>query len=217
MKNLLAFLGVVFCFIFFTSFVSAQQYGCAQYGGCAPSFTILVHKMVGMPNNSNTDPTSANFVDNLSPSDPRFHAGQFIFFKVIVKNTSNSTLTNVVVKDFVPSFIDPVVGPGTFDSGSRTITFTVGSLSPGQEQDFFFKMQVEGTNQLPSDKGLFCETNQVQATSDQASGSSTSQFCIEKQVSGVTGVPSAGPEFGLILLGLNLAGVGAGLALKRKV
>lgn len=219
MKKILAFLFLVISYFVFTTGVSAD-YGCngqyGQYGGCNPSYTILIDKFVGMPDTSITDPTNANYVDNLSPSDPRFKAGQTVFFKAKVKNTSNVTLSNVIVKDFVPSFIDPVAGPGTFDSSSRTISFNAGDFAPSEEKVYFFKMQVMSVDKLPSDKGLFCVVNRAQAFNDKASDEDSAQLCVEKQVLGVSNVPSAGPEFGLILLGLNLGAIGIGMFLKKK-
>ena len=218
MKKLLAFFVAVFCFMFYVSFVSADcngQYG--QYGGCNPSYTILIDKFVGIPDTSITDPVNANYVDNLSPSDPRFIAGQTIFFKAKVKNTSNVTLYNVTVKDFLPSYIEPVSGPGVYDGNARTITFSAGDFAPGEEKVYYFKMQVDSTSYLPADQGLFCIVNRAQAYNDNTSDDDTSQLCIEKQVLGVSNVPSAGPEFGLVLLGFNIAGIGAGLMLKKRV
>lgn len=217
MKKVTRFLVILFAFVFALaapSVVSAQ-YG--QYNQNYPSMNIVVNKMVGMPNSSITDPSQASYVDNLSPSDPRFSPNELVFFKVQVENTSNVELDNVILKDFVPGYLTPLSGPGTFDSSTGTITYTIGTLSAGQEQDFYFKMQVKTQNQLPADKGLFCFNNQAQAYNGQASDSDTSQLCVEKQVTSVTTVPSTGPEFGLVLLGLDIAGIGLGLALKKKL
>lgn len=220
MKKLLALVAVVFGFMLYSSPAFADnscngQYG--QYGGCPPSVTILIDKFVGKPNASLTDPKSADYVDNLSPSDPRFKAGQLVFFKAKVKNTSNTTLTNVTVKDYVPWYIEPVEGPGTYDPSTRVISFNAGDFSAGEEKLYYFKMQVFAKDKLPNDKGLFCLVNQVKAYNDNTSDDDTAQFCVEKEVLGVTNVPSSGPELGLLLLGLNFAGIGVGLALKKKV
>lgn len=216
MKKVFIFVLLVVSYLFFATGIHAD-YGCSdQYGGCAPSLTISVNKQVGVPGGTNTDPTLANFVDNLSSADPRFSPEQLVFFKVTVKNTSNTTLSNVTVKDVVPSFIEPVSGPGSWDGSNRVITFSAGDFTPGEEKVYFFKMQVDPIGSLPSDKGLFCIVNQAQAFNDRVSGSDSSQLCIEKQVLGAATVPASGPEFGLLLLGLNLAGLGVGFTLKRK-
>lgn len=217
MKKALVFLAIVLCFMFYVSAVFADcngQYG--QYGGCPPSVTILVDKFVGKPNTSVTNATSADYVDNLSPTDPRFRAGQAIFFKAKVKNTSNTSLYNVTVKDNIPSYIEPLEGPGTYDGNARVITFNAGDFSPDEEKVYYFKMQIDSVKYLPADKSLFCIVNQVKAYNDRTSDDDTAQFCVEKEVTGVTKVPSAGPEMGVLLLGLNFAGIGIGMFLKKR-
>lgn len=217
MKKVLVFLALVVSSFFLAKTVSSDcggQYG--QYGGCNPSLTILVDKFVGKPNTSVTNAGSADYVDNLSPSDPRFKANQTIFFKTKVKNTSNTTLYNVTVKDFLPSYIEPIEGPGIYDGKARTITFNAGDFAQDEEKVYYFKMQIDSVQYLPADKGLFCIVNQVKAYNDRASDDDTSQFCVEKEVVGAKKVPSAGPEMGVLLLGLNFAGIGMGMFLRKK-
>ena len=192
------------------------QYG--QYGGQpAPVQTILIDKMVGKP----SAPTkggvvTVQYVDNLTPSDPRFSPGQEVMFKLKVKNTSNVTLNNVTVKDYVPAYIEPVEGPGTFDSMSRVITWDAGSFAPNEEKTYFIKMQLTTQDKMPANKGLFCLTNKSQVYNGYASDDDSAQFCVEKTVVGVTTAPKAGPEMGLALMGLNAIGIYVGMRLKKK-
>lgn len=224
MKKFYAFLLFILGFAFYASPAFADscsgQYG--QYGSCAPSMSIAVSKMVGKPDTSVTKPEDASYVDNLIPSDPRFKADQTVYYRIRVRNTSGTKLYNVTLKDFVPSYINPVQGPGTYDPNSRIITYAVGDMDANQENIYYIRMQVVNQNNLPSDKGLFCIVNKAEAYNDKTYDSSTSQLCIEKQVAGISTtksavLPAAGPEMGLILLGLNIAFIGTGLALKRKI
>ncbi len=196
-------------------FLATAAYG--QYGAPGPSLSILIEKMVSTPGTSGGQATNATFVDNLSPSDPRFAPGQTLFFKLVVQNTSNVTITNVTVTDNVPTDIQPISGPGSFDSNSRVLTFGAGDFNPGDQKTYYLQMQVLPQNQLPADQGLFCQTNTATASNGTVSDNSSSQFCIEKQVLGVATTPSAGPEFGAVLLSLDLIGVGAGWLLKKKI
>ena len=189
------------------------QYG--QYGGQpSPVQTILIDKMVGKPSvPTKGGVVTVQYVDNLTPSDPRFSPGQEVMFKLKVKNTSNITLNNVTVKDYVPAYIEPVEGPGTFDSTSRVITFDAGSFAPNEEKTYFIKMQLATQDKMPANKGLFCLTNKSQVYNGYASDDDSAQFCVEKAVVGVTITPKAGPEAGILLLGAQgiLMGVGYGL------
>lgn len=188
----------------------------AQYGQpVGPSFSISINKLVGKPGKT----TNVDFVDNLFVSDPRFAPGQDVFFKLIVKNTSNVTLTNVTVKDFVPFYIEPVEGPGSFDAGTRTVTFNAGNFTSREEKTYIFKMSVFNQGDLPSDKGLFCLVNKSQASNDKAFDQDTAQFCIEKQLPStpkiITKIPSTGPELGIILLSFEGLALTAGLMLRK--
>ncbi len=201
--------------------LSYAQYG--QYGSPPPQGAISIEKLVSMPFSTlPADLSTLTFVNNLSPADPRFAPGKDVVFKIIIQNTSSTTLTNVTIKDILPANVSPIAGPGTFDSNMNTISFTVSDLNPGDQQVFFLTAQIAQSNQLPADKSLFCLVNTAQVFSNTSNGTnspsdqSTSQFCIEKQVLGVTTAPSAGPEFGFLLVGGELATLGLGLYIKRQ-
>ncbi|MGB5034771.1 MAG: hypothetical protein WBO56_03165 [Microgenomates group bacterium] len=89
------------------------QYG--QYGAYGPygqggqSNSILVDKTVGMNQvTTKGGTTSTTFVDNLGSTDQRFFAGQTVSFKIKVKNTSDHKLSNIVVKDTLPTSLEAV-------------------------------------------------------------------------------------------------------------
>lgn len=218
------FVGSVLLFTLFASPVKAQ-YGCpgqyGQYGSCPPSQSILVDKFVGKTVvTSKGGLTEIEYVDNLSSSDPRFKPGNQVAFKLKVKNTSNTTLSNVIVKDFVPLYLEPIEGPGTYDSASRTITFNAGDFAASEEKVYYLKMQFSSQGNLPADQGLICVVNKVNASANGVSNEDTAQACVEKQVTGVTPgvtrVPQAGPEMGALLLTGQFLALGAGMFLKRK-
>jgi uncharacterized repeat protein (TIGR01451 family) len=189
------------------------QYG--QYGGETPSYSILIDKMVGKPGTSN-DATSYQYVDNLSVSDPRFKPDQLVFFKIKIKNTSTKKLVGMEVKDVVPSYLVPVEGPGSYNTTTREIVWNAGDFEVDEEKVFYIKMKVLPQASLPADKGLFCVTNFVKATSANAYDDDTAQLCIEKQVIGAKKVPQAGPEMGVLIFGVNILTAGLGLAIRKK-
>lgn len=191
------------------------QYG--QYGPPTPSYSIVVDKMVGKPYQTKGGITNLEYVDNLTPSDPRFAPNQEIYFKIKVKNTSTSDITNVTVKDYVPLYLTPIEGPGTWDQNTRIISWNAGDFQVDEEKVYYIKMKINPQNQLPADKGLFCLVNKVEALSDEAVDDDNAQFCIEKQVTGVKKVPSAGPEMGILLLSTQFALLGTGIILKKKI
>ena len=212
---------IVFALITVLALLSAStssvhaQYG--QYGQPAPTQSILVDKKVARPVSQTKGGTiQYDYVDNLTPSDTRFQPGSVIYFTIRVKNTSSVTLNNVMIQDRVPQYLNPIEGPGNYDSNSRTISFNAGSFTPDQEQTYTFKMQWASQNQLPADRGLMCVSNYARAYTDTVSDDDTAQACVEKQVVNVKAAPKAGPEINILLIVGELGMLGVGLMLKKK-
>ena len=175
MKKIFALLAIVFSLLAVTVSVSASCGG--QYESPCQSYSMLVDKMVAKPGTS-------EYVDNLSVSDPRYKPSEFVMFKVTIKNTSTTTFGGMTAKDFVPAYLTPIEGPGTFDSTSRIISWDAGAFAVDEQKTYYFKMQINAQANLPVDQGLFCLVNKAQAWSNSITDDDSSQFCIEKQVAG---------------------------------
>ena len=158
--------------------------GCQPiYGGgetCPPATTLSVNKQV-------KDPDTGDYVDSLGLTDPRYTPGDVVPFQITVKNTSNSDITNITVKDVFPQFVDFLSGSGTFDSGSHTLSFTIDKLSAGDIKVFFISGKVVDKASLPADEGVSCVVNQAIATANNVQAQDNSQFCIQKEV--ITATP----------------------------
>lgn len=214
MKKLIHLKLFFICLFLFVFSVNAQ-YG--QYGQPSPSYSILIDKMVGKPYQTKGGVTDVEYVDNLTPSDPRFKPEEMVLFKIKVKNTSNSDITNVEVKDYVPAFMEPIEGPGSWNAQTRIISWNAGDFRVDEEKIYYIKMKVNPQTQLPAEKGLFCLVNKVQALSDEANDDDTSQFCVEKQVTPAAAkVPTAGPEMGLALLTGQMLLLGTGILIRKR-
>ena len=185
------------------------QYG--QYGQPCNTYSITVDKTVAIPSTS-------NYVDNLSISDPRYHANDMVNFRIVITNNSNTNLNDITAQDFIPQYLNPSSGPGSYDSGSRTISWDAGAFNVGEQKTYYFTFQVVPQANMPTDQGLFCNTNQVQIWSNNVTDSDSSQLCIEKQVSAsVKTVPPTGPEFGYLLVTGEMVLAGLGIYLKKRV
>ena len=209
MKKYLVFGMLVFSLLFVTKDAVAQSCG-GQYQSPCQSYSILVDKMVQKPG-------TADYVDNLSVSDPRYKPSNYVMFKVTIKNTSTTTFGGMTAKDYVPAYLTPIEGPGTFDSVNRIITFDAGAFAVDEQKTYYFKMQINSQANLPADKGLFCLVNKAQAWSNTTTDDDSSQFCIEKQVVTPPKVPAAGPELGLILLSGEILALGTGIYMSYKL
>lgn len=208
------FLGIV---IFLASLVLFPHVSFAQvvcqpiYGGgqtCVTIGNIAVNKQV-------LNPQTNQFVDNLGVNDPKFSANQTVTFKIIVTNTGGTTIGTVNATDVFPQFVNFVSGPGSFNQSNRTLSFSVGSLNPGESREFTLAGRI-ATSGLPS--GVACVVNQINVTGDSMQASDVSQLCIEQKAvtkgglpvmppAKVTVTPPTGPEM-LPLIGLLPAGIG---------
>jgi uncharacterized repeat protein (TIGR01451 family) len=170
MKKIIVFLAIAFSLLVATKNVSAQSCG-GQYQSPCQSYSMLVDKMVLMPGTS-------NYVDNLSVSDPRYKPSEYVMFKVTIKNTSTTTFGGMTAKDFVPNYLTPIEGPGTFDAATRIVSWDAGAFAVDEQKTFYFKMQINSQANLPNDQGLFCLVNRAQAWSNTTTDDDSSQFCI---------------------------------------
>lgn len=209
MKKYLVFGVLVFSLLFVTKDAVAQSCG-GQYQSPCQSYSMLVDKMVAKLGTN-------DYVDNLSVSDPRYKPSESVMFKVTIKNTSTTTLAGMTAKDYVPVYLTPIEGPGTFDASSRTISWDAGAFAVNEQKTYYFKMQINSQANLPADKGLFCLINKAQAWSNTTTDDDSSQFCIEKQVAAPPKVPSAGPEMGLILLSGEILALVTGILMSYKL
>ncbi len=208
-----------------TANAAGYGYGCQPiYGGgqtCLTQGNVLVNKTV-------QNPSTGAFVENLSVNDPRYAPSGTITFQISVTNTGQSVLSKITVTDTLPLYVSFVSGPGTFDNGTKKVTFQLMNLAPNETRVFTLQGQVSGTNGLPSNQTVTCDVNQVEATSDNGQASkANSQFCIEKGQSMTKGglpifpvpqkqftTPATGPEM-LPMIGIFASAL-TGFALRRK-
>lgn len=182
-----------------------------QYGGTqtCQSSDLIIDKQV-------QNPITGNFVENLG-SDRPFSPGATILFQLTIKNTSGQTFDPVTVTDVFPHYLSFVSGPGTYDAGNRTLTFTLNNVIAGETRTVQVMVKVANANQIPSMSTPLCENNYSEARDDAVGrfDSDTAQICIQTNVLGATTLPVAGSN-DLALL-LPFAGLGlTGIALLRK-
>ncbi|MBI3485359.1 DUF11 domain-containing protein [Candidatus Daviesbacteria bacterium] len=169
------------------------QYG--AYGATCQTTSLSVSKLI-------KNPVTGELVDTLSSSGPHFLPEQTVNFRVTVKNTGNTDLTNIQVQDKFPDFTDFVSGPGSFDSNSRAENFSIDKLKPGEFRDFDIVGKIKNAASMATNS-LSCVTNFAQASVSNQNASDTALFCIENQILVTTTVlPRTGPaDTALVLFG----------------
>lgn len=194
------------------------------YGGsqnCTTSYTFTVQKLVQVPGKS-----GGNYISNLSINDAKYAPNSTVNFQIKVTNTSSQTIPTITITDVFPQYLSYVSGGGNFDTNAKTLTFTVNNLGAGETKTFNVTGKLADASLLPADQGVVCLINKANGTDNNgAVNSSSSQFCVEKQVlgtsypvyetkGGITATPATGPEM-LPLMALIPGGLG-GLLLRRK-
>ena len=225
MRKIFFLLTSVLTVLLFVNTASASVTCTPIYGGgetCVTKGELDIEKKINHPDASKGG--IENFVDNLSITDPRFHSGDQITFKLTVTNTGDAMLNTVEVKDILPSYVTFVAGPGNFDSNSKTLTYTLKDLKAKESRTNILTVKVVDDASLP--EGTACSVNQSFVSSEGMSDQDNSQFCVEKKAQvtkgglpvkpapPVTQAPPTGPEM-WALVGLIPAGLG-GLLLRRK-
>lgn len=220
-----------FAFVAFTGSAFASNnggYGTIEcqpiYGGgetCETSNKFVLDKKVLHP--TKTKGNVEVYVDNLSINDPKYAPSQQIKFQFTVTNTGTTKLDEVTFTDFLPNYVEFVSGPGSFDSNTNKLTYTIEDLNANETRQFVIVAKVKGANSLPNTQNTVCVVNQASLTRGNDESRDNSQFCIEKTTKGglpvmpapkMTQTPSTGAE-SLALIGLIPAAVG-GLFLRRR-
>lgn len=159
------------------------------------------------------NPVTGSFVENLTSSDPTFSPGANVLFQLIIKNASGQTFDPVIVKDVFPANLVFVSGPGSYDAGSHTLTFTMNNLIAGETRTVQVMARV-----LSTSGSFVCETNYAEARDDAVGrfDSDTAQLCIRTNVLGATTLPVAGfDDFAFMLPFAGIALSGVALLLKK--
>lgn len=158
------------------------------YGVACPNSQIYIDKKV-------QNPKSGEFVDILSATDVTFAPDQEVNFRIEVKNTGSTSLTQVFTQDRFPSNINFISGPSTFDQNNRVLSWTIDNLGAGESKFFQIKAKVQPKNELQFD--IACMTNYVQTQKDQQIAQDTTVFCIQAQPLKVLPSPKQLPATGL--------------------
>src|SRR5258708_13916347 len=156
------------------------------YGGgttCAQVGNISINKTVAKPTVQNPT-SSSDYVQNLDINSSKYSPGQQINFQITVTNTSTSTLNSIIVKDMFPATVTFVAGPGSFDTTTQTLTYTLSNVQPNESRTDTIRGKIVSLDKLPSDQAIKCDVNQATAgQTGQEASVSNAQFCIQKQLS----------------------------------
>lgn len=156
------------------------------YGGNqCENINLLLDKKIADPTTVDKKGQSpSNYQDNWGVNAAKYVPGQHVPYQITVTNTGTKTLTDISVKDTLPSYINYVSG-GKFDSKTKIVTITIDKLGAGDSKNLDIIGQVVSSNELPSDQTTVCDVvNKAVASTDSLSSQDTAELCIQKEAVG---------------------------------
>lgn len=194
------------------------QYGGSQYGtSCNPN-DLIINKEVQKVGSSDSNGNPV-YVENLSVNDAHILPGNYMTFRLSIKNSSNQAFDSVEVKDIFPPYMSYVSGgpSGTvYDAETRTMTVKLEKLAAGETRTITLAAKVDDEKSFPGGKSSFCVVNTARVSSGNRNDEDTAQVCIKTpDVKGVTTLPKAGFNDIAMILPAALLGL-AGIALATK-
>lgn len=167
------------------------------YGATCPTGNISIDKKV-------QNPSTGEYMESISANVVTFSPGDEVKFRIEVKNTSTTDLSNIKVEDKLPDFIDFVSGQGQFNSSNKTLSWTIDNLKAGEFQLFFITGKIQ-KNKTLQDLGLTCLTNFAKAQQGQQVAQDNSIFCVQTKILGVAEeLPKTGPENVVLIITASL-------------
>lgn len=191
------------------------------YGGgvtCPSRGEISIDKFVA-------NPTTGLFVDNLTEFDPKFAPLQEVTFRILIKNTGDTNIEEVEIKDLMPDFVSFVSGPGEFNQSegkNGTLTFKIFNLAPNETREYWVRGKAFSDADLP--ENTICKLpNRAQArASEDRFDEDIAEFCIEKKVLGkgeptqIKEIPKTGFNPSLVVFSAGTTLLGLGIIIRRK-
>lgn len=162
-----------------------------------PSSNLEVKKFVKTP--LNVKGATQEYKERADAENQRFSPGSEVEFKIEVKNTGQTELNNIQVRDPLPQYLEFTSGPGNYDPKTHTLNLTIDKLRVGEVVGREFKTKLKGNADLPP--GMTCHTNVAEGRVNELFSQGQAMFCVENRVLGATAeLPKTGPAENALLL-----------------
>jgi uncharacterized repeat protein (TIGR01451 family) len=123
-----------------------------------------------------------------------FAPGQTVPFKIKLTNTYDTALTNIMIQDQFPPYVDYISGNGSFNQKTGVLTTSIPSLAAHQTVSLYIQGKITDASQLPTNQTNICVANQATATANNLTSVANSQFCISKDILNNTSSSTAQPS-----------------------
>lgn len=187
----------------FASLIVAPKKSMAQYYGGPDSNVQLVldKKVRWVPNGES--------MDNIDKTVKVFYGKDMIEYSVLIRNSGNTSLKNIEIRDYLPENISLIFYPGSFDVNKREISWKIEKLEPGEEKTYLIRGKIDEMASLGSNVVLQ-RTNKAEAKTDSLADSDTASYFI-----GGAAIPDTGDAGFLLESGMIISTAGFGWFLRK--
>jgi hypothetical protein len=222
-KNILvATLSAITIINFAVPVLAGSSYGAyGGYGGSPPSDCLSIDQTVSNPAITKT----IEYIDNITPQSAKYKPNQALYARIKVKNNGNEIVPNVIITNEIPKCFTYIGGPGSLNKGGNVLSISIGDMNPQEEKVNYVTYKVGEPTCFPN-QPIYCAINKMSVQGDICNAvEDNAQLCVEPQVLGLTKgglpidvkeTPDSGPEFGILLVGAQLALAGTGIYLKKR-
>jgi uncharacterized repeat protein (TIGR01451 family) len=145
------------------------------------------------------------FIDNIDFNQKVFRKGETVYFKIEVTNVGPERISNLEVVDNLPIDLGLLYNPGSYNSGTRVISWQIRDLEVGKSQVFDLAARV-----LWEDK-IVKRINRVNARNEKINLSDSTYYYVGKEK-----MPVTGPE-GFLWQSITVATIGGAMIVLRKL
>lgn len=181
-----------------------NSYGGGTYGTTTTPADLTVNKKVRTPL------PPFEFRENLSETDISYKPETDVIFQISITNSGSETFEEVNVRDTLSNNVVSASVASEFNAqfSKPILFFTIKDLKPGETRVIEVTAKLAKETELtPSNRSLICEANEVHVSSEGRSDDDKANYCIKKEVLGVTTLPKAGPEDYLPIVPFALMGI----------
>jgi len=151
--------------------------------------------------------SDTQYFDNIGSNKKIFYENDVIEFKIKVENTGNQDLVNIKATDKLPKNLTLIFLPGTYNSNTGLIEWTIDRLSPGESKEYLVRAKITDTTEITS---IISRTNNVKACADNTCDEDNASYFIGKPT-----VPATGASDLIVKTVAIVTLVASGLALRK--
>lgn len=169
---------VMFFYFSYASIVLAQS-GCQTLYGTTTACTQDTSLQLDA---TTENPRTFIFQTDVTDSNARFHINEPIYYRLVVKNTTDTAMKDVKVTALFPPHVIFVSSPaGEYNGETKTLT-TNTDIPANTTKTLFLTAKIVPQIQIGGTYGFICETLRGTASQNGRKIDSETQFCIESGV-----------------------------------